>query len=132
MSEHIAALNAAQKLVLDTISGAQAAENITSSVVEDLKVVGFDEVEAARLGVKLRQTVSVTPADNGNSTSGSVPISRDMLRAACITGKVPTIGPLVALNKEEVTIQTEGSAGTVFCHFPRLFYVVKAEAASKL
>ena len=70
MSEHIAALNAAQKLVLDTISGAQAAENITSSVGEDLKVVGFDEVEAARLGVKLQQTVSVTPADNGISSSG--------------------------------------------------------------
>ena len=42
MSEHIAALNAAQKLVLDTISGAQAAENITSSIAEDPKVVGFD------------------------------------------------------------------------------------------
>ena len=118
--------------MLDTISGAQAAENITSSIAEDPKVVGFDEVEAARLGVKLKQTVSVTPADNGISTSGFESIRSQMLRAARVTGKVPTIGPLVALNKEEVTIQTEGSAGSVFCHFPRLFYVVKAEAASKL
>ncbi|RPD66735.1 hypothetical protein L226DRAFT_498293 [Lentinus tigrinus ALCF2SS1-7] len=111
MSEYIAASNAAQKLVLGTIPGAQAAENITSSVAEDPKVVGFDEVEASRLGVKLQQIVSVTPSDNG---------------------KVATIGPLVALNKEEVTIRTEGSDGTVFCHFPRLYYVVKPGVGSKL
>ncbi len=47
-------------------------------------------------------------------------------------GKVPTVGGLVALNKEEVTIKTEGSAGSVFCHFPRLYYVVKPEVGSKL
>lgn len=133
MSEHIAASNAAQKLVLETISGARAAENITTSTTEDPKVVGFDEVEAARLGVKLQQTVSVTPSDNG-TTAETRSLCLGVLKVARrrLTGKVPTIGPLIALNKEEITIQTEGSAGAVYCHFPRLYYVVKPEAASKL
>ncbi|KAI0722226.1 hypothetical protein C8T65DRAFT_600032 [Cerioporus squamosus] len=111
MSEYIAASNAAQKLVLGSISGEHAAETITASITEDPQVVGFDEVEVSRLGLKPQQTVSVTPSDNG---------------------KVPTVGILVALNKQEVTIQTEGSAGVVFCHFPRLYYVVKPEVGSKL
>ncbi|KAI0830217.1 hypothetical protein BC628DRAFT_1356943 [Trametes gibbosa] len=103
-----------QKLVLDKISGAQAADIITSSTLESPKAVGFDEAEAARLGIKQGQYVSVTPSDNG---------------------KVPTMGTLVSLNHEEVAVETKGSAGkSVYCHFPRLHFVVKPESgpAAKL
>ena len=47
-------------------------------------------------------------------------------------GKVPTVGKLIALSREEVVIETQGSAGAVHCHFPRLYYVVKVETTSKL
>ena len=50
-------------------SGERAAELITSSVSADLNVVNFDEVEAFRLKVKLRELVSVAPTDNGMSRS---------------------------------------------------------------
>ncbi len=41
-------------------------------------------------------------------------------------GKVPTIGRLVALNREEVVVETQGSAGRVAVHFPRLNFSVRA------
>ena len=65
MSEYVAKAGSQQKNVLDNISGAQAAEIICSSETEDPKIVGFDAVEAARLGLKQYQYVSVTPSDNG-------------------------------------------------------------------
>ena len=41
------------------------------------------------------------------------------------------MGKLLALNKEEVVIETVGSSGKpVHCHFPRLYYSVKAEASA--
>ncbi|TBU49003.1 hypothetical protein BD309DRAFT_883205 [Dichomitus squalens] len=113
MSVYIAKEDAAHKGVLDNISGERAAELITSSESADLNVVGFDEVEAARLKVKLGETIAVTPTDNG---------------------KVPTVGKLIGLTKEEVAIETRGSSGKpVHCHFPRLYYSVVSETrASKL
>lgn len=52
--------------MLDNISGARAAEIIaSSSAPEDPSIVGFDAVEAARLGIERGQVVSVTPSDNG-------------------------------------------------------------------
>lgn len=47
------------------ISGSQAAEVITFADHEPLEVVGFDELEAERLGVKKRMEVKVTPDDTG-------------------------------------------------------------------
>ncbi|KAI0751555.1 hypothetical protein C8Q80DRAFT_1157919 [Daedaleopsis nitida] len=111
VSAYVSAAHAEHKPVLDTISGARAAEVITAAAAEDLKVVGFDEAEAARIGLKRHQNVSVTPADNG---------------------KVPTVGKLVSFNKQEICIETHGTAGSVFCHFPRLYYAVKPEAEAKL
>ncbi|KAI1786679.1 hypothetical protein LXA43DRAFT_1032860 [Ganoderma leucocontextum] len=90
MSAFIAEEDAAHKAVLDNLTGERAAELITSSVSADLNVVNFDEVEASRLKVKLRDLVSVAPTDNG---------------------KVPTVGKLVALNREEVVVETVGSSG---------------------
>ncbi|KAM5545536.1 hypothetical protein V8D89_000574 [Ganoderma adspersum] len=110
MSAWIAKENAAHNPVLGSLSGERAAELITSSVSVDLNVVGFDAVEASRLKVKLGDVVSVAPADNG---------------------KVPTVGKLLALSKEEVVIETVGSSGKpVRCHFPRLYYSVRAETSA--
>ncbi|KAH9852892.1 hypothetical protein C2E23DRAFT_824073 [Lenzites betulinus] len=103
-----------QKFVVGNISGADAANIITGSTLEDPKIIGFDETEAARLGLKQGEYVSVTPSDNG---------------------KVPTVGKLVSFNYEEVSVETQGSAGKpVHCHFPRLHFVVKPESgpAAKL
>lgn len=47
-------------------------------------------------------------------------------------GKVPTVGRLLALDKEQVVIEIRGTAGTFHCHFPRLYYVVQPEPSSKL
>ncbi|KAI0368075.1 hypothetical protein BV20DRAFT_999229 [Pilatotrama ljubarskyi] len=108
-SEYIAKVGSQQKTVLDNISGAQAAEIIHASVSEDPRTVGFDETEAARLGIKQHQYVSVTPSDNG---------------------KIPTVGKLVSLSREEVAIETQGNSGKpVYCHFPRLNFVIKPESA---
>ena len=65
LSEYVAATHPEHKAVLGDIIGERAAELITTSELEDPKTVGFDEVEASRLGVALNQTVSVTPSDNG-------------------------------------------------------------------
>jgi len=89
----------------EKISADAAAKTIVSAQPEDLSVVGFLETEARRLGVKQGGTVSVIPTDNG---------------------RVPTVGKLLALNREEVVIETVGSAGVVRCHFPRLGFSVKA------
>ncbi|CDO71392.1 hypothetical protein BN946_scf184908.g150 [Trametes cinnabarina] len=107
VSEYVAQVGSQEQATLQNISGEKAADIICSSVYEDPKIVGFDAADAARLGLKEGQHVSVTPTDNG---------------------KVPTIGKLVALNHEEVVVQTQGSAGKpVHCHFPRLNFIVKAE-----
>ncbi|CCL98450.1 uncharacterized protein FIBRA_00448 [Fibroporia radiculosa] len=90
----------------------EAAKLIASFHPEDLSAVGFDAVEAMRLGVKLGDNVAVAPTD---------------------TGKVPTTGTLVALSREEVVIETQGSHAIVHCHFPRLNYSVKlAQGDTKL
>ena len=128
MSEFTAKAHTAGDAAFETLDGERAAKMITSSVTEDLSVVGFDDVEASRLGVKLGQIVAVTPDDNGaflNHTCSWTALNVGL-------GKVPTIGKLLALNKEEVTIETQGTAGAVRCHFPRLFYVVKPEVVSRL
>ena len=43
------------------------------------------------------------------------------------SGKIPTVGKLIALNWEEVVVETVGSSGKpVYCHFPRLYYSARA------
>ncbi|KAI0700791.1 hypothetical protein BC835DRAFT_1326554 [Cytidiella melzeri] len=89
----------------EKLSGEEAAKIIVSAPHEDENVIGFLEAEGNRLGVKLGDTVSVMPLD---------------------TGKIPTYGRLVSLNREEVAIEVIGSAGRVRVHFPRLEYSLKA------
>lgn len=65
MSAYIAKEEASHKPVLEGLSGERAADLITSSVSADVNVIGFDELEASRLKVKLGDLVSVAPSDNG-------------------------------------------------------------------
>ncbi|KAI0346770.1 hypothetical protein BDW22DRAFT_1404543 [Trametopsis cervina] len=96
----------------EVISGDDAAKSITSASYEDPQIVGFVDAEAKRLGVKLGDTVSVMPVD---------------------TGKIPTLGRLISLNREELAIEVSGSVGVIRLHFPRLEYsVALSKVESKL
>jgi len=86
------------------IKGNDAAAKIAAAPFEPYDVVGFDEREASRLGLKADDQVSVAPDDGRH---------------------LPTVGKLVALNREEFVIETKGSAGLVRCHFPRIMFTAK-------
>jgi len=88
-----------------TLDGLAAAQKIVSSSHESYSVVGFDFIEATRLDLKKGQMVQVTAEDN-----------------SC---NYHTIGKLVALNREEVVLEVQGSKGLIRCHFPRLGFSIK-------
>ncbi|KAH9483070.1 hypothetical protein JR316_0005170 [Psilocybe cubensis] len=94
------------------LSGTEAANKIVSAAYEPYNVVGFDATEASRLCVSLEDTVQVAPEDTGRN--------------------FPTIGKLVALSREEITLEVKGSAGLVRCHFPRLGFSIRRVPGSKL
>ncbi|KAF5321601.1 hypothetical protein D9619_000286 [Psilocybe cf. subviscida] len=98
------------------LKGAEAAAAIIRAAHEAYDVAGFDEVEAQRLGVRRGATVKVAPEDTGRAW--------------------PTIGMLVALTHEEVTLEVKGpkAKGTVRVHFPRLGFSVRpiSDGAAKL
>jgi len=93
---------------LSKMSGADAAKEILSAPFLDISEVGFDEVEAKRLGLKLGSQVAIRPDDTGK--------------------EVETFGKVVALNREEIILETEaqkGGPGPIRVHFPRLGYVLR-------
>ncbi|KAJ6599104.1 hypothetical protein DFH09DRAFT_1130130 [Mycena vulgaris] len=92
------------------LTGKAAAERIASASFEPYSVVGFDTREAARLGLKAGDEVSVAPDDTGRNFG--------------------TVGKLISLNREEFVIETNGSAGLVRCHFPRLMFTAKLTSSS--
>lgn len=47
------------------INGEEAAKSIGSSSHASYEIVGFDEVEAKRLGVEAGKSVAITPDDSG-------------------------------------------------------------------
>ena len=129
-----APLNRSQCAPSEKITGDEAARLIcSSSQHHKADVLGFDSVDATRLGLKRGEVVSVTPSDNGRLHASLSDGSGTKLNSIH-SGKIPTVGKLVALTREESVIETRGSAGTVQCHFPRLEFVVKPEspAAAKL
>jgi len=88
------------------MSGDDTAKLITSSTYEPYDVVGFDEIEAKRLGMQAGRQVAIAPDDSGK--------------------KHPTLGKLVALNREEFVSEAKGSTGSVIrCHFPRLGFSIR-------
>ncbi|GJJ08252.1 hypothetical protein Clacol_002462 [Clathrus columnatus] len=94
--------------LLSKVSGEEAAKEILSSEFEDLSYVGFDEVDAKRLGLTREMLVAICPDDTGLD--------------------VPTSGKLLALNKTHVVIEVvnpDDSSKSVRVHFPRLGYVIQ-------
>jgi len=89
------------------IGGLVAAQKIVTSSHESYSIVGFDSIEATRLDLKEGQIVQVTAEDN----------SRDY----------HTVGKLVALSREEVVLEVQGSKGLIRCHFPRLGFSIKTQ-----
>ncbi|PPQ94960.1 hypothetical protein CVT25_003932 [Psilocybe cyanescens] len=87
-----------------TLDGAEAAAKIVSASHESYDVVGFDAIEASRLGTALEDAVQVVPEDTGRNH--------------------PTVGKLVALNREEVILEVRGTQGLVRCHFPRIGFLI--------
>jgi len=95
------------------LDGLVAAQKIVSSSHESYSIVGFDSIEATRLGLKEEQMVQVTAEDNSRNYH--------------------TVGKLVALNREEVVLEVQGSKGLIRCHFPRLGFSIKTQSVgSKL
>ncbi|KAJ7507758.1 hypothetical protein B0H11DRAFT_1968551 [Mycena galericulata] len=94
------------------ISAKDAAARIAAGAFEPYDIVGFDTREAARLGLKLGDEVSIAPDDTGRNFG--------------------TPGKLVALNREEFVVETKGTAGLMRCHFPRIMFTAKVASQSKL
>ncbi|KAF8587196.1 hypothetical protein K439DRAFT_1407840 [Ramaria rubella] len=97
---------------LTKLSGTVAAKIILSSSFLDISDVGFDEADAKRLGLKRGAWISANPDDTGV----------DAL----------TFGTLVAMNREEVVLETRAQGGgpaSVRVHFPKLGFVFEEESA---
>lgn len=108
------------------ISGEEAARIIGNSPYEDYGIVGFDDVDAGRLGVKQGELISICPTDTGALSLIWKLIYVLLMIDVPRTGRIPTIGKLVGLNYEEVVIEVHGSTrDTVRCHFPRLNYTIR-------
>ncbi|KDQ64297.1 hypothetical protein JAAARDRAFT_144871 [Jaapia argillacea MUCL 33604] len=115
MTAYLSSSEKSNAAPFEKITGEKAAEIVTSSPFEDPSVVGFDTIEATRLGLVQGNEVSVAPDDSG----------KDVL----------TYGILVGLSREEVVLETRGTVGSaVRCHFPRLNFIVRSvgEGKSKL
>ncbi|KAF9055110.1 hypothetical protein BDZ89DRAFT_1106980 [Hymenopellis radicata] len=92
-------------LSVSKIKGDEAARRIASAAREDYSVLGFDLVEAMRLGLKEGDIVQVAPNDTGRA--------------------FPTTGKLVGLNQEEFVLETTSSFGVFRCHFPRIGFTAR-------
>ncbi|KAF8915912.1 hypothetical protein CPB85DRAFT_1292377 [Mucidula mucida] len=103
--------NLKSTLSVTKITGDEAAKRIASGTHEDYFVVGFDLVEAMRLGLKDGEIVQVTPDDTGRA--------------------FPTTGRLIGLSQEEYVLETTSSFGVFKCHFPRIGFTVRVLTESK-
>jgi len=111
MTKFLESKKTSQFMTPTKITGTDAAELIISSTFESYDVVGFDFVQATKLGVKAGDTVAIAPDDTG----------RDC----------PTVGKLVGLNQEEFVIETQETSSVIRCHFPRIGFTVKSASNMK-
>jgi hypothetical protein len=109
------------------VTDVDAAKLIGVSSFDDY--VGFDKVEAERLGIKLGQIVSIAPDDTGKIL-GLLEISPSIEPWSIVGKNHDASGKLLGLNKEEFVIAVQGSSGSpARCHLPRLNYVIKGTKA---
>ncbi|PPQ63867.1 hypothetical protein CVT24_009493 [Panaeolus cyanescens] len=97
-----------------TITGEEAMALINDSTNELAEVVGFDELEAKRLGVK--------KGDRDDDFKLSMGL---LLMTMNVGTKHITEGTLVGLSAEETVIEVRGQKGMNKCHFPRFGFTVK-------
>ncbi|THH31301.1 hypothetical protein EUX98_g2888 [Antrodiella citrinella] len=102
VSEHFDKLQKDGASPFENIEGSEAAR-LVCSTQDQPPLPQSEPSELSRLSLKLGEPVSVSPSDNG---------------------KVPTVGRLLALNHEEIVVETLGKAGRVRCHFPRLNFSI--------
>jgi hypothetical protein len=129
MTEFIKKQQASQRAPSE-LNGLDAANKIVSSTYEPYNVIGFDKTEASRLGVARGDVVKIAPEDTGKYFA--FPGSRVDTQAGSPGRGYPTIGKLVALNREEFTLEIRGSVGMIRCHFPRLGFFIKPATTTKL
>ncbi len=131
MKQYLQPLEAQESTLVSPISGEEASKIVLSSSHENAEdIVGFEDAEGQRLGVKVGDTVSVTPTDTGKllvSVCFKPTEMTDCIFSVYEKGFVPSVGRLVALNRQEVVLEVDASenAGTVRLHFPRLEFAVK-------
>jgi hypothetical protein len=65
MTKFLESKKTSQFMTPTKITGTDAAELIISSTFESYDVVGFDFVQATKLGVKAGDTVAIAPDDTG-------------------------------------------------------------------
>lgn len=66
MKQYLQPLEAQESTLVSPISGEEATKIVLSSSHENVEdIVGFEAAEGRRLGVKVGDTVSVTPTDTG-------------------------------------------------------------------
>lgn len=129
MTEFIKKQQASQRAPTK-LHGHDAAKKIVSSTYEPYDVVGFDKTEASRLGVAMGDVVKIAPDDTGKCLT--FPSRGVDIQTGSLGRGYPTIGKLVALNREEFTLEIRGSAGLIRCHFPRLGFYIKLATTTKL
>lgn len=132
MSDFLKQKKAANTAPVDKIKGDAAAQLIGESSAEDPRTVGFNQIEADRLGLKHGSHVQVAPDDNGDACPLHESINRICSYFFHVAAKsFLTHGKLVGLNREEVVLETRGSsAPVVHCHFPRLNFTIRSASAS--
>jgi hypothetical protein len=112
------------------ISKEEAVLIITSSSFQPDDVIGFNQNQAARLGLELGCTVSVAPTDTGKLQQHYAYSCQKFdicFYFFCAGRDNPTTGKLVALAYNEIVLEVQGkNAPTcVRCHFPILMYNIK-------
>ena len=113
------------------LKGQDAADQTIRSDHESPSVVGFNNTEAERLDLKQWDEVKVAPEDTGNFFRWCHVISAE-LEKICSGRSFPTVGKLVALNREEVVLQVQGQGGITHVHFPRLGFTIRRAVKGKL
>lgn len=111
------------------LQGADAGNLVASSSHESLSIVGFNTLDADRLGLKKGDMVQVAPEDTGKTPSHLLAFAEYITSLA---RNFPALGKIVALNEEEVIIQVQGQAGMLHAHFPRLGFSIKPVATASL
>lgn len=114
------------------LEGQDAANRIIRSGHESPSIIGFNSIEAERLRLKQGDEVQVAPEDTGKFFYWKFVVISAEHEKICTGRSFPTLGRLIALNREEVVLQVQGQEGIVHVHFPRLGFTIQRTVKEKL